>query len=199
MMANEYLERGTNMRSKNIFLASCLVAAMIALPATVKADTNNSTRDPASAREVANHLAAFEQQAVAVSRDTDHLLSLTRNHNTNWKSHAYYLNNLRHDINHLGRLLSELEQAKPQASEAQQMAIERARPHLVVLANETTEALDLVRAGRSNLWQPQYKETVADLCSQAHILYQTVDTIVDYQNADDRLNKLEASHGGSGS
>ena len=186
------------MKCRNIFLASCLVAAMLALPATVKADTNSSTRDPASAREAANHLAAFEQQAVAVSRDADHLLSLTRNHNTNWKSHAYYLNNLRHDINHLGRLLSELEQAKPQASEAQQMAIERARPHLVVMANETTEALNLVRADRSNLWQPQYKETVADLCSQAHIVYQTVDTIVNYHNADDRLDNLEVSHSGSG-
>lgn len=32
MMANNYLEGGKNMRYKNVFLASCLVAAMIALP-----------------------------------------------------------------------------------------------------------------------------------------------------------------------
>ena len=50
-----------------------------------------------------------------------------------------------------------------------------------------------------NLWQAQYKETVADLSRQADILYQTVDTIVNYHNADDRLDKLEASHTGSGS
>ncbi|MBZ5689634.1 MAG: hypothetical protein LAP86_31945 [Acidobacteriia bacterium] len=186
------------MRYKNIFLASCLVATMIAMPAALRADTNKSISDSATVREVADHLAAFEQQAVDVSRLSDHLLTLTRNHKTNWESHAYYLNNLRHEINGLGRMLSELEQSKPQASEAQQMAIERARPHLVALANETTEALDFVRAGRRNLWQPQYKETVADLSEQAHILYQTVDTIVDYHNADDRLDNLEASHSGSG-
>ena len=199
VMANDYLEGGTNMKYKNILLASCLVAAMIAMPAVLTADTNKSTPDPVTVREVAEQLAAFELQAVAVSHDTDQLLSLTRNHKTNWESHAYYLNNLRHDINTLGRMLSELEQSKAQASEAQQMAIESARPHLVTLAAETTEALDLVRGGRSNLWQIQYKETVADLSKQAHILYQTVDAIVDYHNADQRLDKLEASHSGSGS
>jgi len=94
-------------------------------------------------------------------------------------------------------LLAELEEMKAEASAAQQMAIERARPHLVALAAETTDALDLLRT--RNLTQPQYKETIADLSRQADILYQTVDTIVDYHNADDRLDNLEASHSGSGS
>ena len=87
---------------------------------------------------------------------------------------------------------------KPEASVVQQMAIERSRPHLVALAAETTEALNLLRARAGNVMQPQYKETVAELASQAEILYQTLDTIVDYHNADDRLDNLEASHSGSG-
>lgn len=187
------------MNYKNILLASCLVAAMITMPTILKADTNQSTPDPASVRDVAVHLSIFEQQAADVSRNADQLVTLTRSHRTARESHDYYLGLLRHDINDLGRMLSELEQASPQASEAQQMAIERARPHLVALANETSEALDLLRAGRENLWQAQYKETVADLSRQADILYQTVDTIVNYHNADDRLDKLEASHSASGS
>jgi hypothetical protein len=198
VMANDYSEGGKNMRYKKLFLASCLVAAMIAAPAALRADTNHSTPDPASVRDVADHLSIFEQQAADVNRNADDLLTLSRNHRTNWASHAYYLNNLRHDINDLGRMLSGLEQAKPQASEAQQMAIEKARSHLVALAAETTEALDLLRTRSGNLMQPQYKETVADLSRQADILYQTVDTIVNYHNADDRLDKLEASHSGSG-
>jgi hypothetical protein len=67
----------------------------------------------------------------------------------------------------------------------------------VALAAQTSEALDLLRT--RNLMQLQYKETIADLSRQADILYQTVDTIVDYHNADDRLDNLEASHSGSGS
>ncbi len=110
----------------------------------------------------------------------------------------YYLNNLREGVNSMGKLLAELEERKSQGSEAQQMAVQRSRPHLVALAAETTEALNLLRARSGNVMQPQYKETVADLSRQADILYQTVDAIVDYHNADDRLDKLEASHGGSG-
>lgn len=186
------------MRYKNMFLASCIVTTMLALPAALRADTNSSTPDPAKAQDVANHLSTLEEQAAVVSGDADTVWSLSRDHHTNWQSHAYYLNNLREDVNSMGRLLAELEEMKPEASEAQQMAIERARPHLVALAKETSEALDLLRTGNRNLAQPDYKETVADLSGHADILYQTVDTIVDYHNADDRLDKLEASHSGSG-
>jgi hypothetical protein len=186
------------MRYKSIFLASCLVATMIAVPVALRAETIHSTPDPASMRDVAIHLSEFRQLAADVSRNADVLLSLSRNHRMIRESHDYCLGNLRYDINHLGRMLSELEQAKPQASQAQQMAIEEARPHLVALASETGEALDLLRADKENLWQSPYEETIADLARQADILYQTVDTILDHHDADDRLDKLEASHGGSG-
>jgi hypothetical protein len=202
VMANDYLEGGKNMRYKNILLASCLVAAMIATPAALRADTNHSTPDLASVRDVANHLSEFKQLSADVSRNADVLLSLSRNHRTSRESHDYYLGNLRYDINNLGRMLSELEQAKPQANPqanpAREMAIEEARPHLVALASETGEALDLLRADKENLWQSPYEETIADLAKQADILYQTVDTILDHHDADDRLDQLEASHSGSG-
>ena len=143
----------------------------------------------------ANHLSAFEEQAAQVSLDAETVRSLSQDHHSNWQSHVYYLNNLREGVNSMGKLLAELEERKSQGSEAQQMAVQRSRPHLVALAAETTEALNLLRARSGNVI---YKETVADLSRQADILYQTVDAIVNYHNADDRLDKLEASHGGSG-
>ena len=118
------------MTYKKSLMAACLVAAMIAVPGALADDTNNTTPDPARVHEVADDLAVFEQQAADVSRNADILLSLSRNHRVSPESHDYYLGNLRHDINDMGRMLSELEQAKPQASEVQQMAVERARPHL---------------------------------------------------------------------
>ena len=186
------------MRYKHIFLASCLVSAMIAAPAALRADTNNANPDPAKVQDIAHDLSTLEEQAAGVSRDAATVRSLSQDHHTNWQSHAYYLNNLREDVNGMGRLLAELEEMKPEASVVQQMAIERSRPHLVALAAETTEALNLLRARAGNVMQPQFKETVAELASQAEILYQTLDTIVDYHNADDRLDSLEASHSGSG-
>lgn len=55
-MANDYRERGTNMKNKNIFLASCLAAAIIAVPARLRADTNNAIPDPVNVQDIANHL-----------------------------------------------------------------------------------------------------------------------------------------------
>jgi uncharacterized protein YoxC len=185
------------MKRRRILVASLVVAAMLSVPAVLSADTNNSTRDAAKVSQVAVRLSTFEQQAAEVSRDAETLLSLTRNYQTRWESHTYYLNNLRHDVNDMGRMLAELEEMKPQASEVQQMAIERARPHLVALADEIGEASNLVRPGRWNLRQPEYKETVADLSHHADGLYQTVDTIVDYHNANDRLQSLEPANGSS--
>ena len=185
------------MRYKNLILASCL-AAIVAVPIALRAGTNDAISDPAKVQDLANHLSVFEEQAAQVSLDAETVRSLSRDHHTNWQSHVYYLNNLREDVNSMGKLLAELEEMKSQGSEAQQMAIERSRPHLVALAAETTDALNLLRARSGNVMQSQYKETIADLSRQADILYQTLDTMVDYHNADDRLDKLEASHGGSG-
>jgi len=178
------------MKSRRFLVVALAVAAMLLVPTVLSADTNNST-------QVADRLSTFQQQAAEVSRDAETLWSLTRSDQVSWQSHANYLSDLRQGVNDMGRMLAELEEMKPQASEAQQMAIERARPHLVALAGETGEAINLVRPGRSNPRDPEYKETVADLYLHADGLYQTVDTIVDYHNADDRLHNLEPAHGSS--
>ncbi|MBZ5571806.1 MAG: hypothetical protein LAO09_08005 [Acidobacteriia bacterium] len=185
------------MKRRRILVASLAAAAMLSAPAVLSADTNQSTREAAKVSHVAVHLSTFEQQAAKISRDAETLLSLTRNQQTGWESHTYYLSILRHGIDDMGRMLEELEEMKPQASDAQQMAIERARPHLVAVADATGEAISLLRPGRWNLRQPEYKETVADLSQHANGLYQTVDTIIDYHNANDRLQSLEPAHGSS--
>ena len=97
----------------------------------------------------------------------------------------------------MGSLLAELEAMKPQASEAQQIRIERMRPHLVALAQKTTEALNLARDGNWNLRHTPYKDALAGLYEQADVLYRTVDAIGDYHNANDRFQKLESTRGGS--
>lgn len=185
------------MKSKIIAVASWAVAAMLLVPTVLSANTNNSTQNGAKVSQVADHLSTFEQQAFEVSRGADTLLLLTRDRQTSWESHIHYLNTLRQGVNDMGRMLAKLEEMKPLASEVQQMAIERARPHLVALADETREAINLVQAERWNIRQPEYAATVADLSLHADGLYQTVDTIVDYHNANDRLQSLKPAHGSS--
>lgn len=173
---------------RRILIVSWAVAAMLSVPPVVSA--NNSIRDDAKVSQVAAHLSAFKQQAYEVSRNADTLLCQTRDQQTSWESHVYYLNTLGKGINDMGRILAELEEMKSQASEVQQMAIERARPHLVALADKTGEAINLVNAERWNVRRPEYEATVTDLSEHADSLYQTVDSIVDYHNAKDRLQRL---------
>jgi hypothetical protein len=182
---------------RRILVAALAVAAMLAVPGAVSADANNSNRDDSKMSQVAIHLSAFDQQAYRVSRGADTLLLQTRDQQTSWESHIYYLNTLRKGINDMGRMLAELEELKPQASEEQQMAIERARPNLVALADKTEKAINLVNTERWNVRQPEYEATIAELSQHADRLYQTVDSIVDYHNAKDRLQGLEPAYGSS--
>ncbi len=175
---------------RRIVIVSWAVAAMLSVPAVLSADTNNSTRDDAKISQVTEHLSALRQQAYEVSRNADTLLCQTRDQQTSWESHIYYLNTLATGINDMGRVLAELEGMKPQASEVQQMAIEQARPYLVALADQTEEAINLANVERWNVRQPEYEATVADLSEHADSLYQTVDSLVDYHNAKDRLQRL---------
>ncbi len=161
---------GTNMKYKNLLLVS-LGTLLIASPA-LRADTGYTDEEPAVAQDVANHLSELEAQASKVGRHAESLWMISRSHHTARDSHAYYMNNLMRDINSMGQLLAELEQMKPQATESQKMAIDNARLHLVTLADKTTEARDLLRAGGENVKQTQYKETVAELSRQADIFHQ---------------------------
>jgi hypothetical protein len=174
-------------------LLAALAVSLIGSPA-LRADTAQATQDPAVVQDLADHLSQLEEQVSRAGRDAEILRMISHDHHTARNSHAYYLNNLREDVNSMGRVLAELEQMKPEATETQRMAIENARPHLVAMAHETTKALELVRAGSENIRHSQYKETVAELSKQAAILYQTVDTITDYNNAHVRLHNVEASH-----
>ena len=182
------------MRRKSILLATALTALLM-IPATAWSDTGKTGSDQAVINDVAAQLSQFEEQAAKVTHDAEVLVSLSRNFRTNPESHAYYLNGLKDDINQMGALLAELEQMKPQATEAQRLAIENVRPHMVLLAAEATNALALAREGHIILRQTPYREAVANMSKHAEVVYQTLDTIVDYHEAHERLENLEPSHG----
>jgi len=181
-------------RAKPLLAMWAVSVTLLSTPALVSANTNSYAPDPATVSQVADRLFTFKQQAIEASRHAETLFSLTRNHRTHWESHTYYLNTLRDQVNSMGRMLAELEGLKPQASELQHMAIEQARPHLVAIAEDTTKALDLVRADRYNLRQPEYKTSVNGIYEHADGVYQTVDTIIDYKHAKIRLQNLEPAH-----
>jgi len=100
----------------------------------------------------------------------------------------------------MGKTLAELEALKPLASENQGMAIEHARPHLVSVAQNLTQSIELVQENRNNVHWGEYGEAVSNLYVHADALHTKLDTILDYADAKMRLDSLElqpASTGGS--
>jgi hypothetical protein len=166
-----------------------LLTGMLA-PLPARADVANEV---SGHPEVANQLAQFRQNAYELRDRADKLDALTPSRLVDWRSHAHNLDILKEQVNQLGQTLANLEELKPQANEGQRLAIENARPHLVGVANHVTEAIDLLAENRSSIhWQP-YSETVDNIYSHATSLHETVDTILDYEQARKRLVDLDLS------
>lgn len=91
----------------------------------------------------------------------------------------------------LGRTLASLEELKPQASEEQRMAIASARPPLVAAAAQLTQAFNLLSDDRQSIHRQPYSDTVSSLYTHVTSLYETVDTIMDYEIAKARLLNLD--------
>ncbi len=183
------------MTRKFLFLASAAVgAALMISPTGLKAATHSCTCAREAAQtpdDVAKELDQFKFKAFQVRREAGVLKSFTPNKQMHWKSHTAYLGTLKDHVNDLGRALARLEEMKSVATESQQMAIENARPHLVVIADQLGSAINSVNENRSSVkWSP-YSETVTGISSHADSLYEKLDTILSYENVQARLNSLE--------
>ena len=171
-----------------VFTFSGVLLAGMLTPLPARADAANEVMGHP---EVANQLALFKQTAYDLRVQAEKLDALTPGRQADWTSHAHNLQILKEQVNRMGRTLSDLEELKPQANEGQRLAIENARPHLVGVAQELTEAIDLVSADRKSVYWPPYSDTVTNIYNHATSLHETVDTILDYEQARIRLVELD--------
>lgn len=182
------------MTGKSLFLASAaLSAALLFSPAALKAATQSCACSPktATTEDVAKELAQFKTKAFQIRREAGILKSFTPNKRMHWQSHTAYLGTLKNQVNEMGKSLARLEEMRPVASGPQQLAIDNARPHLVAIADEVGRAIGMVNEDRSSVkWSP-YSETVADISQHSASLYEKLDTILNYEDAEARLNSLE--------
>ena len=111
-----------------------LMTLMFLLVATLLPAQN--TENP----EVAQLLLDCRDHAIQLSRDADELESLTRS-NASWQSHAVKLEEMKDDVNAMGRLAPKLLESRDSASPWQQQAIDRMMPLLNELAANTNAAI----------------------------------------------------------
>jgi uncharacterized protein YoxC len=171
------------------------VLLLVVLAGSALADTATQ-RSP----QVAKQLSDFKRTAFEMRGEADTLRSFTRHKRLDWQSHTYRLDALKNQVNEMGKSLAELEALKPTATESHGMAIEHARPHLVSVAQNLTQAIELVNENRNNVHWAEYAEAVNNIHTHADALHTKLDTILDYENAKVRFDSLElqpTSAGGS--
>jgi hypothetical protein len=140
---------------------------------------------------VADQLQEFKSTAFVLLRETDILHCLIPSKNLSFESHAYRLNELRDRVNQLGKLLTKLEAETSVAAEGQAMAIDQARPDLVLVAQNLTQAIALANQNYYNVNSMDYAEAVAKMYAHANALYSNVDFIVDYEEAKMHPDKVK--------
>ena len=163
------------------FIASSAVTVLLMglVAASAMAEADIRPRNS----EVTQQLADLKSTASELRREADTLNSMTPNKRLSWQSHTYSLDTLKEHVNDMGKTLTELEAQKPAATESQKMAIEYARPHLVSIAQNVTQAIELVNEDRNNVHWGEYAEAVSNIYDHADALHGKLDTILDYENA----------------
>lgn len=81
------------------------------------------------------------------------------------------------------QMLSDLDAQKTAGTDSQSLAIEHARPHLVSVAQNLTQAITLVTENRDNINCKEYADGVGDIYAHADALHNKTDTILDYEEA----------------
>jgi hypothetical protein len=177
-------------KSSARFFSFMLLGLLVAAPATVFADVGKSNSDIGHP-QVAQELTDFKRTVFEMRMGAEQLDALTPNRDIHWQSHVYSLDRLKESVNQLGKSLTQLESMKPMASENQQLAIDNARPHLVAAAQNLTQAYALLGEDSRNVYGAEYAGTVSGFYEHADSLYRETDTILDYEKAKLRMDRLE--------
>jgi hypothetical protein len=176
-------------RTRLLTAVSALTVLALAVPATGLAAA--ATTQAAPHPEVTATLKEFKRTAFEARREADTLQSFTRRRQLSWQSHAHRLHTLKQHVNDMGKKLADLESMKPLASQHQQLAIEHARPHLVVTAQHLTDAIAMLNENRRSIHDSDYAEAVRNIYTHTDSLHKKVGTILNYESARMRLDNLD--------
>lgn len=172
----------------NLFVASFLLAVLLLV---VLAGSALAETTPMHSPQVTQQLRNLKQTAFEMRKEADTLTSMLPSKRYGWESHTYRLDALKSYVNEMGKSLAELESQKPVAGERQTLAIEQTRLHLVPAAQNLSRAIELVNENRDSVIWDDYGAAVRGVYAHATALHSKLGTILDYEDARTRFERLE--------
>lgn len=189
----------TSIAAAALALGLCAPVAHGAMPAAgaARAQTEAGALPPESytwdfQAEASELLAEVHGLASALSREADALQSFARNPRMSRESHAVRLDQMREHINDAGARLARLQEIKHVTAPWQQSAISRLHPIAANVAEHTEAAIVHLNENPSYLFAPSYQEHLAEAAAQADELKNTAGDFLAYNNAQQRLDRLQA-------
>lgn len=193
------------MKNTSKIAAAFLGIAAMAIPLAGAVNSNHiTTQDSKAALEQVMESTPAQKEATALLKQVaanarataDHagtLESFARGRQVSVEAHAYELNRARGVVNTMGEDLARLQELHAEALPWQQMVINQLEPMLSGLANHTTDAIEGLNAKPRLLHGDEYRDAIAGMSDRADQVKNLISANVDYANAADRLNRLDAA------
>lgn len=178
------------MKVKGATLWAVGLAIFLALPIASRAA---STERTPLTQEIAQQLRDAKRSSWELRKMTDTLDAITRNGGSSWQSHSSYLNTVRDNVNQLGKMLASVEELKQHGTKSQQIAIQAMRPRLMETADALRTAIQLLNDNRYHVYFTGYGEAVRTVSEQSASLHETLDAVLAYEAARERLDQLESA------
>ena len=131
-----------------------------------------------------------QSRAVQANHDAELIASFTRS-GTTWRSHATRLNSMKDHIDSMGKMLTEMDAARPEGSPWQQEAISNIEPLLRSMADHLTAMINHLNENQTKVHLPEYVNYTKANLQLSDKMLAMIEDYVDYAQAKGTVEDLE--------
>ena len=136
-------------------------------------------------------LAEIGQETAELRLHADTLGTFAWNPQYSWQSHATYLDRVKGHINAVGDRIAELQQIRYAVLPWQQRAITEVTSHAAQVAASTQAAIVHLRENQNRLFVSEYRDHLTTIADRSGDMKQTVDKFLDYEEAQQKLDRFK--------
>ena len=144
-----------------------------------------------SSRRASALLAEIKKETAELTLHADTLGTFARSPRYSWQSHAFCLERVKGHINAVGERTAELQQIRYAVLPWQQQAIAEVTAHAAQIAASTQAVIVHLRANQNRLFVSEYRDHLSTIAARSADMKETVDKFLDYEAAQQRLDRLK--------